>query len=385
LLSLLAVGGFFAVRALIARRPLLAKQPLPAGYIAESNALKQEYFRYYGAPLNEPVLLSRFQQAADAAAKGSLAGAASSLEDLTNVSRRTPVNASVPVVFHDLGLTYASLGDTVRAAAAFREVLARDWDYAPTRKFLHDSKSIAVEIAEPFARELEPNNDAANANLMSVRAPVGGEIAGTNDPADYFKVITPGAPRDLVSIELANHSIDFAPTVRIFDGDLRILSWGEKTARAGESITLTGGPKPNSVLYIAVTAADANGGLYLLSVNAKKAFDKHEPNDDLSTSKRISVGEEVAASVMDAGDSDFFSFQSPRRGTITIEIHNRSNTLIPALTMYNGDRRNMGFAQEVRKPGSDIRYLLDADQSGLYYVQVSSQAGTAGDYSLRVD
>jgi len=103
------------------------------------------------------------------------------------------------------------------------------------------------------------------------------------------------------------------------------------------------------------------------------------------SSRRVAIGEELSANIMDGGDSDFFTIQSPRRGPLTIDIRNRSNTLIPALTMYDANHRNLGFAQEVRKPGSDVRYVLDADKDGVYFIQISSQAGSAGGYSLRVD
>lgn len=378
LLVLLLAGGFFAVRMVVARRPLTSRKRLPAGYISDMAALNAEYAAYFGAPLEEPRIRDRFRQAAEAAGKGSMAGSTSVLETITKT-------AGLPSVYHDLGLGYSALGDWNHAADSFREVLGRDPEYAATRKFLRESKNIAPASAEPYTREQEPNNEAATANLISLRNPVGGELAGANDPADYFKIIAPAAPRDLITIELENHSIDFAPHLHVYDGNLRALNWGEKTGRKGDSVAVSGGPLPNSVLYVAVTAAEGNGGLYLLTVKAQKAYDKYEPNDDLRSAKKIPLAENVAANIMDGGDSDFFSFQSPRRGAVTIEIQNRSDTLIPALTMYNGERRNLGFAQEQRKPGANVRYVLDADKDGVYYIQISSQAGTAGAYMLRVD
>jgi tetratricopeptide (TPR) repeat protein len=378
LLALLILGGVAGFRWVINRRPIATRQLLPAGYIAETAAFNQEYGKYFGDPLVDRDALGRFRQASEAAGKGSLPGATSMLETIVKT-------AGLPVVFHNLGVAYAGLSDYTRAADAFREALARDPEYSATRKFLREAKGIPTGAAEPYTREQEPNNEPADANVIGLRGPVGGELAGGNDAADYFKVIAPAAPRDLLTIELANHSINFAPRVHVYDQDLRLLSWGDVTARPGASITVSGGPPSNTVLFISVTAADANGGQYLLTVMPQKAFDKYEPNDDLQRARRVSIGEEIAAGIMDGGDSDFFSFQSPRRGTVIIDVQNRSNTLIPALSMYNSDHRNLAFAQEVRKPGADVRYVLDADKDALYYVQISSQSGTAGAYTLRVD
>ena len=323
-------------------------------------------------------MTERFREAADAARKRNIAGATSVLETAVK-------EGALPAVFHDLGVGYAALGDFPRAADAFREVLARDPEYAPTRLYLHSSKSIFAGAAEPYGREQEPNNDQSTANLIAVRSAVGGELAGGNDTSDYFRVVAPAAPRDLITIELANNSPGFSPRLHVYDSDLRLLSWGDKTARPGDSLTITGGPAPNSTLYIAISAADSNGGLYLLSVTPQKAFDKFEPNDDILSSRHISMGEEVPANIMDVEDTDFFSFVGPRKGKVTIQLRNRSTTLIPAVTTLNNDHRNLGFAQDARKAGQDVQYSIDVDKDLTYYVEISSQGGTSGAYTLRVE
>src|SRR5207248_7662096 len=138
------------------------------------------------------------------------------------------------------------LGDTARAADAFREALARDPEYPATRKFLHDAKGIAAGAAEPYSREREPNNDNTTANLISLHAAVAADVGSQNDTIDYSRVVSPPAPRDLIAIALANHSINFSPRVHIYDANLKLLNWGEKVGRAGESSKVTAGPPPNS-------------------------------------------------------------------------------------------------------------------------------------------
>jgi hypothetical protein len=305
-------------------------------------------------------------------------GAASLLETLSR-------KAALPVVFSNLGIVYSALGDWARSADAFREVLARDADYAPTRQFLRSSKSIPPNSADPYTREVEPNNDSRTATLISLGVPASGEVTANTDDVDYFRVVTPAAPRDLISVELVNHSIDFAPRLHIYDESLRLLSWGETRGHTGESIRLRGGPAPNAALYISVSASDGHSGLYVLSVRPLKAFDRYEPNDDIMSARRIAMGEEIDANIMDADDTDFYSFQSPRKGVATIEIRNHSDTLIPAVTTFNTDRRNMGFGPEIRKPGLGLHHTMDVEKDRIYYIQVLSQAGSSGAYTLRVD
>jgi hypothetical protein len=125
--------------------------------------------------------------------------------------------------------------------------------------------------------------------------------------------------------------------------------------------------------------------MYLLTVTPLKAFDRFEPNDDITAAGKISIGEEVAANIMDSADTDFFSFTSPRKGTVTVALRNRSTTLIPVLAVYGSDRRNLGFAPDVKKPGADLRHSINVEKDQVYYLQVSSQSESSGAYSLRVD
>jgi hypothetical protein len=210
-------------------------------------------------------------------------------------------------------------------------------------------------------------------------------VGSHKDAIDYFRIVTPPAPRDLVAISLENHSINFSPHLRVYNAAQRIEGWGDKAGRPGESIQVTGGPAPNSRLYIAVSPDDASSGQYVLTVKALKAYDAYEPNDEIENARRIAIGGDVAASIMDAEDTDFFSFVSPRKGKIAIEIRNNSATLIPAVTTFTHDRRNMGFGPEIRKPGLGLRHTIDVEKDQIYYLQVWSQAGSAGSYVLRID
>ena len=378
LLGLAGLALIWGVRWVASRRPAASPTNVPAEYVTEIAALRSEYSHYYGRPIDESVIEGRFRQASELMGNRNYPGASAVLETLSK-------KAALPVVFSNLGVVYSLLGDYARSADTFREALARDGEYASARQFLRNSKSIPPNTADPYTREVEPNNDPRTATLMSLGVATGGEVTVSTNDVDYFRVISPAAPRDLLLIELANHSIEFAPRLHVYDETLRLLSWGEKSARAGESIRIMGGPPPNTPLYIAISATETHGGLYVLTVKPLKVYDPYEPNDDIMSSRRISMGEEVHANIMDADDTDFYSFQSPRRGTVTIEIRNESTTLIPGITTFNADRRNMGFGPEIRQPGQGLHHTIDVDKDRIYYIQVWSQAASAGSYTLRVD
>ena len=96
------------------------------GYIADAAALQLEYLHFQGKPLDNPDIEQGFERAAELMREGSYISAAITLET-------TVQSAPLPVVFNDLGVLDVKLDDGPRAIAAFRDALARDWDYPPVR------------------------------------------------------------------------------------------------------------------------------------------------------------------------------------------------------------------------------------------------------------
>jgi hypothetical protein len=88
---------------------------------------------------------------------------------------------------------------------------------------------------------------------------------------------------------------------------------------------------------------------------------------------------------MDASDTDFYSFVAPLTGLVSIEIRNRSGTLIPALTTFGPDRRNSGFGPDLRTPGENLRHKMEVREHQTYFLQVWSQGSSSGGYTLRVN
>jgi hypothetical protein len=143
-LAFVVLGALWGGLWLARRRP--AVTDLPAGYIGDSTTLEKEYSRFYGTPLEERGIFTRFRDAADLVSKRNLPGASAVLESLCE-------DAPLPVVFSDLGVVYSSLGDSARAVDMFREALVRDSEYAPVRTFLRTAAGIPSNAAEPLNRE----------------------------------------------------------------------------------------------------------------------------------------------------------------------------------------------------------------------------------------
>ena len=349
-----------------------------AGYVADTQKMTQEYVHYYGKPLNNLEIQRGFDQANERLGDGDLSNAVGLLEQVSKV-------ASVPVVFNNLGVLYVELNDKARAINAFREALARDIDYRPVRLNLERMKDVMALGVDPVTHEVESNNSATLANIIMPGKAVEAEIESGVGDLDYFRVTTPPAPRDRISIEVTNGSKTLAPVLRVLTEEGRITDWNKIVREAGANLQQTIAPTPNTTLFLEISGLDTSAGAYSLLVRPLKAFDTYEPNDDIFNAPRITVGSTIVANIMDATDTDFYSFVSPRTGTVSIVISNRSTTLIPALSTFLPDKRSSGFGPDVRTPGLNLRHTIEVQENQIYFIQVWSQANTSGEYSLIVE
>jgi hypothetical protein len=348
------------------------------GYITSTAVFDQESARYYGKAAKNVDAKEKFQLAAESMSNHDYGGAASLLEEASKL-------AALPVIFNDLGVLYARMDDRARTINSFREALARDAGYDPARKNLNRLKALNLgSNADPVTQEIEPNNLPTLANLISLGKPVDAKIAENANDVDWYRVNAPAPPRDLMRIDITNGSKTLALLLSVFDDTMARLGPGGKSPEPGDPISATVSPVPNSSVYVKVEGVGRTAGAYTLVVSALKAFDAYEPNDQIFNASRIAPGQAIEANIMDGQDTDFYSFVSSRTGTATIEIQNRSSTLIPALTTFAADMHSSGFGPDVTSPGAGLRHTIAVEEGKVYNLQVWSKGDTAGSYTLIV-
>jgi hypothetical protein len=347
---------------------------IPEGYIDNPSALEQEFVRFYGQPLKDEAARSEFAAASERAAAGDFSGAVTLLENLVK-------RAAVPAVFNDLGVLYERIDDRARALVAFREALARDAGYQPVRANLQRLRGFQPGSADPVTHEVEPNGAQPLANVIPLNAPVEAAITGGND-VDSFRFTAPAAPRDILDIAIENRSKTLEPAISLYDSDNRLVEFGRAEREPGSSLVERYSPAPNATLSVQLWGRNASAGDYVLTIRPAKAFDTHEPNDEIFSATRISVGETVYAGIMDGRDTDYFSFVSPRAGSVVIEVENLSKTLIPAVSTFAPDMRFVAFGPDIRTPGQGLRHTMTVEDGKIYWVQVWTQGNSSGQYQL---
>jgi hypothetical protein len=284
------------------------------------------------------------------------------------------------VVFHNLGVLYAHMNDHARAVAAFREALARDRDYAPVKLSLNNLPGFTPHEADPLTAESEPNDTYATANLIALGADVTGEIS-TPDDVDYYRFSAPPSPRDILRVEIKSHSVTLAPRIVVYDDTGRPSDAAAESPDPGAGLTLLISPPPNATLVVKVEGNRGTQGAYALQVGATHAFDRFEPNDEISSAHPIPVGQPIDANIMDGEDTDFYSFVADRTGKMEVTLESQSPALIPAFTTFGPDKQPIEY---VTVRGGILTRPIDVREHEVYYVEVWGQAKSSGPYTLRV-
>ena len=150
----------------------------------------------------------------------------------------------------------------------------------------------------------------------------------------------------------------------------------------GAAVRFDFSPPPSTLYYVQVDGVSGSSGAYTLTVSGLHAYDIYEPNDTILSATRIALGQNVDANVMDADDTDFYSFIAPAGGAVNIDLAPRDGTLMAGLGMFAPDLHSLGFAPDPKAPGEAIHQRMQVEANQMYYVQVFSK--TTGAYSLVV-
>jgi len=380
------VGGFLGLLALaagvgwlvwMAHRPASAGEM--AGYITDAAVVEREYAAAHGRLLADAEVRQLFQRATELARKRQYRDSVALLE-------ATSKKAAVPVVFNNLGVLYALLGDRSRMLNAFREALARNSNYEPVHRNLERLRGITEDEARPVTREIEPNNTKPDANVIAVGTAVEGEIDGEISDVDTFKFPSPPAPRDILALEVANRSKELILDWNLYDDDGNLIGRMREQKEAGAPVRFTWSPPPNTTFYLSIWSYNRTSGAYVVTVKALKAFDAYEPNDDIFKAHPIPLGQTIEANIMDGQDQDFYSFTADRAGTVNIDLENLSATLVPGLTTFGPDKRTLGFAPDAHGSGASLHYSIAVEANQTYYVQVwPVLEHSSGNYKLRLE
>ncbi len=234
------------------------------------------------------------------------------------------------------------------------------------------------------AAEREPNDDVLNANVIELGKLVTAAIGAPGD-FDFYTFTTPEKFRDWIRIEVQNQSTTLEPALELFDAAKASLGAVRNTTAGGDvAYEFVAPPKAK----FTVRAANYYGksmGVYLIRVVAAKAYDAHEPNDDILSAAAIKEGAAVKARIMDKDDIDVFRVEGggDAERPVTVKIANASTTLHPNVVVYDDSKTEVANSRNTTA-GGDLTLPVKALKGGLYVRVSDYYAQSGGDYTLTV-
>ena len=97
----------------------------------------------------------------------------------------------------------------------------------------------------------------------------------------------------------------------------------------------------------------------------------------LYNARPIEINQAVPGQIVDGSDIDYYQIHAGFGGPLRIHIEVNSGGMIPAIDVYGANKK---LIEE--KLGPDLSFASTANAT--YYIQVSGQRSTTGDYTLTV-
>lgn len=109
-----------------------------------------------------------------------------------------------------------------------------------------------------------------------------------------------------------------------------------------------------------------------------------EPNNTILQPGPFSIGPTMAGAI-EAKDTDYYTFTCENKviDWIKIELVNRSTTLKPGLTLYNGKKSQLTYHYQ-NTAGADLSFNHIAAPGEVFYLQVYNRGNTTGKYHLKI-
>lgn len=239
---------------------------------------------------------------------------------------------------------------------------------------------------DPVLQEKEPNNDAGQANDISL----GADITGTIDPQgdrdrDWFRfhVNAPG----IITVSHTDIPAEIRSQMWIHDAGKSQIGY-RATTNDGEDNILTLTVDQAGFYFISVWDSNSTGSAetYTLRVEHTPVVDPNEPNNNYGTATQLGQGT-IQGYLFPNGDQDWYRVFVREPGTLSLSLDDVPEDLRPRLNLYNADKGHQGsWVSTNAGVGGDDLVSVNVPKPGYYYVQVSNEeAGySAAPYTLRI-
>lgn len=368
-------------------------------YVINLATIEKEYAAVKREPLVDEALKKQIETAIALLEDGKAAESATAFEKINQ-------KISLPALQTNLGVAYQKAGKTDAATQTFSEVLAQNPDYgaahnnlgllkASASEFIEarghfekagnigESKALISAIEEELknqSRELEPNDQSTEANALPLGKKIVGEIADENE-ADFYRIMTPAKYRDILQVEIENHSKTLRPDLGVFDRKASDLP-GAHDNTPGAGIEHRFSVSAATTFFLKVSGGIRSKGRYAITARPLQSYDDYEPNEGFTVPATIEIGKEVSANIMDRFDVDVYEFRTAAEGkTVKVHLQNQSETLRPNLGVRDSSKSGISEAHD-NSEGANLNHSFQVQPNAVYLISISGTSGSSGAYKL---
>jgi len=310
---------------------------------------------------------------------------------LTNAWAQTePPAASPPLTieFHIIGLVVDSATEAqlqqVAAAAG-----GRYYD-ASSEEALTLAFGVGFGVTDTVGvvtREQEPNDSFAQADPIAPS----GSVTGTIDPVrdvDFFRLEVPRAGE--LAVRIGNVAPELAIGFRVHDADRRVnTNWQRPLREGAETIGFADLPRGGAYFLELRHSGDnaASSQPYVLETTFTPVAEAWPPNDSPATAAPLTLSVPVLATILPAGDVDWYRVQVDHRGEMQLRIDQVPAELTIIARVWDADRRVLHNWMRPLRAGADNDMTFDLPQAGEYFLEVrdNDRERSAEPYRLTAD
>ena len=310
---------------------------------------------------------------------------------LTNAWAQTePPAASPPLTieFHIIGLVVDSATEAqlqqVAAAAG-----GRYYD-ASSEEALTLAFGVGFGVTDTVGvvtREQEPNDSFAQADPIAPS----GSVTGTIDPVrdvDFFRLEVPRAGE--LAVRIGNVAPELAIGFRVHDADRRVnTNWQRPLREGAETIGFADLPHGGEYFLELRHSGDnaASSQPYVLETTFTPVAEAWPPNDSPATAAPLTLSVPVLATILPAGDVDWYRVQVDHRGEMQLRIDQVPAELTIIARVWDADRRVLHNWMRPLRAGADNDMTFDLPQAGEYFLEVrdNDRERSAEPYRLTAD
>lgn len=232
-----------------------------------------------------------------------------------------------------------------------------------------DPNPYTLTVAYRPGDALEPNNSFGTATPIAPDDEVLASILPKGDE-DWYTFEAPR--RGALHVAITEPPAELAIQFRVYNAEGTMLrNWTAPLRAGAENISVVDLPAAGRYyLQLADAGGAASPDNYRLNLHFEPG-DEFEPNETLGRATRIEPTSSLLASIMPAGDQDWYRFHVDHPGAVDVHIGQAAPNLALRFRVYNAERTMIVNWVNPLRAGAETEATVDLPTAGWYYLQVT--------------